>query len=518
MQAASREQLLYLYARYKQVKFGNCNTPKPSFFDFEGKQKWEAWKALGDSSPHQAMQEYIATVKKLDPSWNPQNSRYNDNENDVGIIMEKDFVDEEEEEEENVQPASGESVLPGSQDLFITLEPLPAQGGIPYPEAGEGTSGLPERVIDFKNQRHKQELKEDLGEIKEHSHLMPSRHKAEKVPTPHLLPPMKIRLDIPGTSKRGDQISTGDHAESTSTGDHAVPNVKRAPAWTEQKVLDLIAVWGEESVQAELRFKKRNPNIYAKISPGMTDRGYSRDTQQCRVKIKELRQAYQKTRAANGLSGSQPHTCRFYDELHAILGGGHHHYPTTVRGTCKGGLSQSGEDDFLEEKEEEEDSAQAASSESVLPGSQELFITLEPIPSGTMTPEKALLRSPLCSSNRTGVWLEEDKNIFDYCRENNIDHVTKAIQSKKVDVNMKDEEGRALLHWACDRGHKELVSVLLQHAADVNSQLVGLITSEMFFSSTKGAGELKAFALHKVVGLVASARDNWCLLRVGDTI
>ncbi|XP_025940426.1 acyl-CoA-binding domain-containing protein 6 isoform X10 [Apteryx rowi] len=65
---------------------------------------------------------------------------------------------------------------------------------------------------------------------------------------------------------------------------------------------------------------------------------------------------------------------------------------------------------------------------------------------------------------------EEDKNIFDYCRENNIDHVTKAIRSNNVDVNVADEEGRALLHWACDRGHKELVSVLLQHAADVNSQ------------------------------------------------
>lgn len=35
---------------------------------------------------------------------------------------------------------------------------------------------------------------------------------------------------------------------------------------------------------------------------------------------------------------------------------------------------------------------------------------------------------------------EEDKNIFDYCRENNIDHVTNAIRSKKVDVNMKDEK------------------------------------------------------------------------------
>ncbi|KAI6064183.1 Acyl-CoA-binding domain-containing protein 6 [Aix galericulata] len=76
---------------------------------------------------------------------------------------------------------------------------------------------------------------------------------------------------------------------------------------------------------------------------------------------------------------------------------------------------------------------------------------------------------------------EEDKNIFDYCKENNIDYVTKAIQSKKVDVNVADEEGRALLHWACDRGHKELVSVLLQHAADVNSQVI----KENFY---KGSG------------------------------
>ncbi|EMP39917.1 hypothetical protein UY3_02869 [Chelonia mydas] len=55
--------------------------------------------------------------------------------------MEEDFVDEEEEEEENAQQASGESFLPGSQDLFITLEPIPSQGRIPDPEAEEGTSG-----------------------------------------------------------------------------------------------------------------------------------------------------------------------------------------------------------------------------------------------------------------------------------------------------------------------------------------------------------------------------------------
>ncbi|KAJ0032455.1 hypothetical protein NQD34_002536 [Periophthalmus magnuspinnatus] len=65
---------------------------------------------------------------------------------------------------------------------------------------------------------------------------------------------------------------------------------------------------------------------------------------------------------------------------------------------------------------------------------------------------------------------EEDKNIFDYCRENNIERINKALSSQNVDVNTKDEEGRALLHWACDRGHKELVSVLLEHKADINGQ------------------------------------------------
>ncbi|EMP33612.1 Olfactory receptor 10A4 [Chelonia mydas] len=62
----------------------------------------------------------------------------------VSRNREEDFVDEEEEEkeeeEDNAQLASCESVFPGSQDLFITLEPIPSEGRIPDPEAGEGTS------------------------------------------------------------------------------------------------------------------------------------------------------------------------------------------------------------------------------------------------------------------------------------------------------------------------------------------------------------------------------------------
>ncbi|CAM5111982.1 unnamed protein product [Natator depressus] len=134
---------------------------------------------------------------------------------------------------------------------------------------------------------------------------------------------------------------------------------------------------------AELRSKKRNTNTYAEVSRAMMERGYYRDTEQCRTKIKELRQVYQKAREANGCSGSQLHTCCFYRELHAIMGRDN----TTTRplsmDICKGGIARSEEDEFLEdeEEEEEEDSVQAASGESVFPPSQELFLTLEPIAS-----------------------------------------------------------------------------------------------------------------------------------------
>ncbi|CAM2120304.1 unnamed protein product [Caretta caretta] len=131
----------------------------------------------------------------------------------------------------------------------------------------------------------------------------------------------------------------------------------------------------------------------------MVDRGYNRDTQQCHVKVKELRQAYQKTKEANGHSGSKTHTCHFYDQLHGILGGEPITTPPLSVDTCKGGVSRNTEEDFVDEKEdeEEEENAQQGSSKSVLPGSQNLFITLEPYPpkagSLTLKLEKAALLS-----------------------------------------------------------------------------------------------------------------------------
>ncbi|XP_074981811.1 E3 ubiquitin-protein ligase ZNRF2 isoform X1 [Caretta caretta] len=164
-------------------------------------------------------------------------------------------------------------------------------------------------------------------------------------------------------------------------------NRKRAPAWTEREVQDLIAVWGEESVLSELRSSFRNAKTFVKIIQGMKDRGHNRDPKQCRVKLKELRQAYQKTKEANSRSGSEPQTCRFYDELHAILGGSATTTPAVLFDSFNGdgGNTEAGfgdEEDDDDDEEEVVDSSQQASGETGFPDSQELFLTLdlEPVP------------------------------------------------------------------------------------------------------------------------------------------
>ncbi|XP_065419060.1 uncharacterized protein LOC135974569 [Chrysemys picta bellii] len=161
-------------------------------------------------------------------------------------------------------------------------------------------------------------------------------------------------------------------------------NRKRAPAWTDREVLDLIAVWGDESVLSELRSKRRNAKIYEKISKAMAERGYSRDATQCRVKIKELRQGYQKTKEANRRSGSHPQTSRFYEALHSILGAAATTTPPLTVDSEDGILSTAGSSDMLadgeDEEGDEEDEAVDSAYNADFPDSQDLFITLTEIP------------------------------------------------------------------------------------------------------------------------------------------
>ena len=61
----SDDDLLALYALYKQATAGDVAGERPGFFDFVGAAKHDAWAALKGLSTAEAMQKYIAKVNAL---------------------------------------------------------------------------------------------------------------------------------------------------------------------------------------------------------------------------------------------------------------------------------------------------------------------------------------------------------------------------------------------------------------------------------------------------------------------
>ena len=55
--------------------------------------------------------------------------------------------------------------------------------------------------------------------------------------------------------------------------------------WTIQETFQLIQIWGEESIQAQLEGCKRNEVVYDKIGDEMVKAGFQRSGVQCRKKI-----------------------------------------------------------------------------------------------------------------------------------------------------------------------------------------------------------------------------------------
>uniref|UniRef100_A0A0K8SPJ4 Acyl-CoA-binding domain-containing protein 6 n=1 Tax=Lygus hesperus TaxID=30085 RepID=A0A0K8SPJ4_LYGHE len=63
------EYLLKFYGLYKQATVGKCYTPKPNWYQFESKQKWEAWNSLGDMKTEDAINGYISLMSEIAPDW-----------------------------------------------------------------------------------------------------------------------------------------------------------------------------------------------------------------------------------------------------------------------------------------------------------------------------------------------------------------------------------------------------------------------------------------------------------------
>lgn len=61
----SNEELLQLYALYKQGTEGDTTEDRPGGFDFKAIAKYDAWEALKGKTREEAMVNYVSLVKEL---------------------------------------------------------------------------------------------------------------------------------------------------------------------------------------------------------------------------------------------------------------------------------------------------------------------------------------------------------------------------------------------------------------------------------------------------------------------
>lgn len=59
------DNLLKMYALYKQASEGDAEGEKPGFFDFVGTAKHQAWESLRGLSPDDAKQGYVDLISSL---------------------------------------------------------------------------------------------------------------------------------------------------------------------------------------------------------------------------------------------------------------------------------------------------------------------------------------------------------------------------------------------------------------------------------------------------------------------
>lgn len=59
------QELLDLYALFKQATVGDNGTARPGMLDFKGKAKWDAWAAKKGLDSTAAKQQYIVLANNL---------------------------------------------------------------------------------------------------------------------------------------------------------------------------------------------------------------------------------------------------------------------------------------------------------------------------------------------------------------------------------------------------------------------------------------------------------------------
>lgn len=123
-------------------------------------------------------------------------------------------------------------------------------------------------------------------------------------------------MDIP------QQESTSPSSPTTANGSFAKPVRRfhqRALIWDLEETRALLDLLKDERILKAIE-SVRTREIYHEIADRLKQLGFSRDWNQIRGRVKNLKFSYKKARALHEEHGQSTSTCRFYDDLHYLFG------------------------------------------------------------------------------------------------------------------------------------------------------------------------------------------------------
>ena len=89
--------------------------------------------------------------------------------------------------------------------------------------------------------------------------------------------------------------------------------------------------------------------------------------------------------------------------------------------------------------------------------------------------------------------------------EGSLSNVKEILQTKVVNVNSKDEQGKTALHYACQKGQFENVKSLINRGADINIQTISKKTP-LHLATKRGSQEIVNFLLSKGASVNAKTK------------
>ena len=92
---------------------------------------------------------------------------------------------------------------------------------------------------------------------------------------------------------------------------------KNRERWSEEQSKVLASMYVDKHEELE---SSRCNQVWTSILKKLNQQGSPKTKQQCRIKIRNLKADYKRCKDKNKESGSNPHSCPFYEEFDAILG------------------------------------------------------------------------------------------------------------------------------------------------------------------------------------------------------